>query len=102
METEYDIGQKVFYVCRESLGSANKVFEGFVKYINIWSESNIEYGMTKELGGEYHKSVHGYAIGLTESEAVRKHFTHNAKEHIKKADELLSIAEEGKLKEATQ
>ena len=52
-----------------------------------FKKSNIEYGMTKELDGEYHKSVYGYAIGLTESEAVRKHFTHNAKEHIKKAAE---------------
>ena len=102
METEYDIGQKVFYVCKEYTNSENKVFEGFVKFIHIWSESSIEYGMTKELGGEYHISVHDYAIGLTESEAVRKHFTHNAKEHLKKADELLSIAEAGKLKEATQ
>jgi hypothetical protein len=100
METEYDIGQKVFYVCKEYSNSENKVFEGFVKYIHIWSESNIEYGMTKQLNGEYHKSVLGYAIGLTESEAVRKHFTHKAKEHFKKADELLSIAESGKLKEA--
>jgi hypothetical protein len=100
METEYDIGQKVFYVCKDCSG--NKVFEGFVKYINIWSESLIEYGMAKELGGEYHRSVHGYAIGLTESEAVRKHFTHNAKEHLKKANELLSIAESGKLREQSK
>ena len=99
METEYDIGQKVFYVCKEYSHGENKVFEGFVKYINIWSESNIEYGMTKELDGEYHKGVHGYAIGLTESEAVRKYFTHKAKEHFKKANELLAIAESGKLKE---
>lgn len=97
METEYDIGQKVFYVCKEYSG--NKVFEGFVKYIHIWSESNVEYGMTKQLGGEYHKTVNGYAIGLTESEAVRKHFTHKSIEHFKKANELLSIAESGKLKE---
>ena len=99
METEYDIGQKVFYVCKEYSNDEDRVFEGFVKYINIWSESNIEYGMTKELDGEYHKSVQGYAIGLTESEAVRKYFTHKAKEHFRKANELSAIAESGKLKE---
>ena len=99
METEYDIGQKVFYVCKEYSNREPKVFEGFVKYINIWSESNIEYGMTKQLYGEYHKSVHGYAIGLTENEALRKYFTHKAEEHLKKANKLLSIAESGKLKE---
>lgn len=98
MKTEYDIGQKVFYVCKEYSDSENKVFEGFVKYIHIWSESNIEYGITKQLGGEYYKSVQDYSIGLTESEAVRKHFTHKANEHFKKANELLSIAESGKLK----
>lgn len=97
METEYDIGQKVFYVCTDYSGS--KVFEGFVKHIHIWSETNIEYDMTKQKGGEYHKRVYGYAIGLTKSEAVRKHFTHNAKEHFKKANEFLSIAESGELKE---
>jgi hypothetical protein len=102
METEYDIGQKVFYVCKEYSNGENKVFEGFVKNINIWSESNIEYGMTKELDGKYHKTVHGYAIGLTESEAIRKLFTHNAKEHFKKANELLAIAESGKLKEVAE
>ena len=99
METEYDIGQKVFYVYKEYSNSENKVFEGFIKYIKIWSESDIEYCMTKELDGEYHASVHGYAIGLTESEAIKKHFTHNANEYFKKANELWAIAESGKLKE---
>jgi hypothetical protein len=102
METEYDIGQKVFYVCKEYSNSEIKVFEGFVAYIHIYSEANIEYGMTKKLDGEYHKTVPGYAIGLSESEAIRKHFTHNAKEHFKKANELLAIAESGKLKEVTK
>ena len=101
METEYDIGQKVFYVYKDcSSYCGNNVCEGFVKYIYIRSESDIEYGMTKQLGGELHEVVNGYAIGMSESEAIRKHFTHAAEEHFKKADELLSIADSGKLKEA--
>lgn len=100
METEYDIGQKVFYVYKEYSHSENQVFEGFIKYIKIWSASNIKYGVEKEVGSETaHAEVCEYAIGLTESEAVRKHFTHQSKEHLKKATELLDIAESGKLKE---
>lgn len=96
MEIEYDIGQKVFYVCHDCAHDEDKVFEGFVKFIYITSEC-IEYGMSKQIDGEYHRTVRGYSIGLTESEAVRNHFTYKASEKFKEANELLSIAESGKL-----
>lgn len=97
METKYDIGQKVFYVYQEYRG--NQVSEGFIKYIKIWSASDIKYGVEKEVGSETaHAEVCEYAIGLTESEAVKSHFIHKAEEQFNQLGDSLSGIKTGKLK----
>lgn len=90
MQTKFDIGQKVFYVYQEYESSPNKVLEGFIYYIKIWPSGVTEYGITETWDTPNYKcTVPEYAIGLTESKAVRSHFTHKAEEQFKQLGESL-------------
>lgn len=100
MQTKFDIGQKVFYVYKRSNLTGWEVFEGFVWYIKAWAQRT-DYGITETLSDpEYKCEVPEYAIGLTEREAVRSHYTHRANEYFKKLEECHEGIKSGKLKEA--
>ena len=99
MQTKFDIGQKVFYVYERSHFKGWEVFEGFVWYIKARAHRTY-YGITETLSEpEYKCEVPEYAIGLTESEAVRSHYTNRANEYFKKLEEYHEGIKSGKLKE---